>query len=42
LRYSFEEEMRNLEQQVNEPSEPAPKYGHDYSEPASEEPGPRP
>ncbi len=38
LRSSFEEEIRNLDHPTEGASEPAPQYGHDYSEPAPEEP----
>lgn len=38
LRNSFEEEIRNLDRPTEGTSEPAPPYGHDYSEPAPEEP----
>jgi TatA/E family protein of Tat protein translocase len=38
LKNSFEEEIRNLDHPTEGASEPAPRYGHDYSEPAHEEP----
>jgi TatA/E family protein of Tat protein translocase len=38
LRSSFEEEIRNLDHPTEGASAPAPPYGHDYSEPAPEEP----
>lgn len=41
LRTSLEEEITNLDREVRELPEPAPKYGYDHSEPASEEPEPR-
>ena len=42
LRFSFEEEMRNIDRPLNELPPPAPPYGHDDPEPAPEESGPRP
>jgi TatA/E family protein of Tat protein translocase len=41
LRSSFEEEIRNLERPTDGTSEPAPQYGHDYTEPTHEETEPR-
>ncbi len=41
LRSSLEEEITNLDREVRRLPEPAPKYGYDHSEPASEEPEPR-
>ena len=41
LRNSFEEEIKNLDRPTEGASEPAPHYGHDYSEPAHEESEPR-
>lgn len=41
LKTSLEEEITNLDRHPEGASEPAPKYGHDYSEPASEDAGPR-
>lgn len=41
LRNSFEDEIRNLDRHSEGASEPAPHYGHNYSEPASEESEPR-
>jgi TatA/E family protein of Tat protein translocase len=38
LRSSFEEEIRNFDRPTEGASEPAPQYGHDYTEPAPEEP----
>ncbi len=46
LKTSLEEEIRNLDRQPEghreQLAEPAPEYGHEYSEPAPEEPEPRP
>jgi TatA/E family protein of Tat protein translocase len=46
LKSSLEEEIRNLdrpaENVLGEPSETAPKYGHDHPEPAHEQVEPRP
>lgn len=41
LRNSFEEEIRNLDRPTEGASDPAPTYGHNYSEPAHEESEPR-
>ncbi len=38
LRNSFEEEIRNLDRPSEGASDSAPHYGHNYSEPAREEP----
>ncbi len=38
LRNSFEEELRNMDRPTEGASEPAPNYGHNYSEPTHEEP----
>ena len=38
LRSNLEEEIRNLDRLPESVSEPAPEYGHNYSEPAHEEP----
>jgi TatA/E family protein of Tat protein translocase len=37
LKSSLEEEIRNLDRYPEDVSEPAPKYGRDYPEPAAEE-----
>ena len=42
LRYSFEEEMRNLDRPSEGTSDSAPYYGHNYREPSREEPESRP
>jgi TatA/E family protein of Tat protein translocase len=42
LRSNLEEEIRNLDRYPESGSEPAPKYGHDHSEPAPEESETRP
>lgn len=41
LKSSLEEEITNLDRDLERTSEPAPKYGHDYPEPAPDEAGPR-
>ena len=41
LRYSFEEEIRNLDRPSEGASDSAPPYGHNYPEPPREEPEPR-
>jgi hypothetical protein len=41
LRNSFEEEIRNLDRHSEGAPDSAPHYGHNYSEPAPEEPEPR-
>lgn len=42
LRNSFEEEIRNLDRPSDGMPDSAPRYGHDYSEPARDEPESRP
>ncbi len=41
LKSSLEEEIKNLDRDPERTSDPAPKYGHDYSKPAREEVEPR-
>jgi sec-independent protein translocase protein TatA len=41
LKSSLEEEPKDVDHPAEGASEPAPAYGHDYSEPAREESGPR-
>ena len=38
LRNSFEEELRNMERPTEGPSDSAPHYGHNHTEPTHEEP----
>ena len=40
LKSSLEEEITNLDRQPESGSDPAPKYGHDYSESSREDAGP--
>jgi TatA/E family protein of Tat protein translocase len=42
LKFSLEEEIKNLDRHTEGTSEPAPKYGHDHPEPAHEESESRP
>ena len=38
LKYSLEEEIRNLDRHTEQTSEPAAKYGYDHPEPTQSEP----